>query len=100
VFGTRPKADVPGAIGLAGLRRVLESVEVPVIGIGGIDATNAAEVIRTGAAGVAVISSVVGAEDVEAATRALRDAIDHVRGEPEGESGVDHGGVMPGPLLG
>lgn len=76
VFGTTTKADAPGAIGLEGLARIVEIVDLPVIGIGGIDASNAGEVIRAGAAGVAVISSVVGAPDVEAAVRALRRAID------------------------
>jgi len=76
VFGTSTKADAPGAIGLEGLARIVAVVDLPVIGIGGIDATNAAEVIRAGAAGVAVISSVVGAPDPEAAVRELRRAID------------------------
>jgi thiamine-phosphate diphosphorylase len=76
VFGTTSKADAPGALGLDGLAAVVEAVEVPVIGIGGIDAGNAREVLRAGAAGVAVLSSVVGAVDVEGATRALRRALD------------------------
>jgi thiamine monophosphate synthase len=53
-----------------------------VIAIGGIDAKNAAQTIRAGAAGVAVISAVVGAEDVEAAARAIRRALDEAAGFP------------------
>jgi thiamine-phosphate pyrophosphorylase len=42
---------------------------VPVIAIGGVDAATAGDVARTGAAGVAVITAVSGADDMEAATR-------------------------------
>ena len=48
---------------------------MPVIGIGGISAQNAAEVIRAGAAGVAVISAIFGAPDVKRATREIWDAL-------------------------
>ncbi len=76
VFGTTSKRDAPGAIGLDRLARIAAAVGVPVIGIGGITVDNAATVIQAGAAGVAVISAVVAAEDVRAATRAIRAAID------------------------
>ncbi|MCA1666308.1 MAG: thiamine phosphate synthase, partial [Thermomicrobia bacterium] len=42
-----------------------------IVGIGGITAENAAAVITAGAAGVAVISAIGLAPDIEAATRAL-----------------------------
>ena len=48
----------------------------PACGIAGIDHRNAAAVIEAGAAGVAVISDIFMAEDVEAATRRLRTAVD------------------------
>ena len=50
---SKPDADPP--IGLEGLRSICVSVAVPVVAIGGIDASNAGECIRAGAAGVAVI---------------------------------------------
>ncbi len=46
------------------------------VGIGGITAENAPAVIAAGATGVAVISAVVGANDVQAATHALRNRVD------------------------
>ncbi len=76
VYGTTTKADAPGAIGLEAVGAIAASVDVPVIGIGGISASNAVAVIRAGAAGVAVVSAVVGAADVESATLILRRAID------------------------
>ena len=82
VFGTKTKGNAPAAIGLETLSLLAKTVKIPVIGIGGVDAGNAAQVIRAGAAGVAVISSVVGAEDVEAATREIRRALDVAAGFP------------------
>lgn len=76
VFGTTSKANAPEAIGLTGLRGVIAQVSIPVIAIGGVDAANAALAIEAGASGVAVISSVVAADDVERATHELRRAID------------------------
>ena len=78
VFGTATKPDAGPPIGLSGLERVIAVVSIPVVGIGGITIQNAAQVIQAGAAGVAVISAVVAAEDVEAAARRLREIIDAV----------------------
>jgi thiamine-phosphate diphosphorylase len=55
VWETPSKADADPAIGVAALRAICAAVDIPVIAIGGIDATNARECIRAGAAGVAVI---------------------------------------------
>ncbi|HSC49551.1 MAG TPA: thiamine phosphate synthase [Gaiellaceae bacterium] len=69
VWATPSKADADPPIGLDGLGEICRAVSLPVVAIGGIDATNAAGCIRAGAAGVAVIRA---ARDV----RALRAAID------------------------
>jgi thiamine-phosphate pyrophosphorylase len=53
------------------LREVKPAVSVPVVAIGGIDASNVDQVIEAGADAVAVIGAVCGAEDVRAAARAL-----------------------------
>jgi thiamine-phosphate diphosphorylase len=67
IWATPSKEDAP-AIGLDALREICMSVDAPVIAIGGIDASNAAECIRAGAAGVAVIRA--------AGDPALRAALD------------------------
>ncbi|RIL12693.1 thiamine phosphate synthase [bacterium] len=79
VFGTvsKPDADVP--IGIDGLAAVAAATPLPVVAIGGVTPSNAAAAIRAGAAGVAVISAVTLAADVEAAARALRAAVDRAR---------------------
>lgn len=76
VFGTASKADAPGAVGVGRITSVAASAGIRVIGIGGIDASNAAAVLRAGAAGVAVLSAVIGADDPRGAVRALRRALD------------------------
>lgn len=62
--------------GLDALRQVVAAVEIPVIAIGGITPDRVPEVIGAGAAGVAVISGILAADDVEAAARAFRAALD------------------------
>lgn len=62
--------------GLQSLRAVVAAVDAPVLAIGGITATNAAEVLATGCAGIAVISAILKADDPERAARILRAAID------------------------
>jgi thiamine-phosphate pyrophosphorylase len=55
VWATPSKADADPPIGLDGLGEICRRVSVPVVAIGGIDASNAADCIRAGAGGVAVI---------------------------------------------
>ena len=73
-----PTDSKPGHLG-GGLRLVEETVEAvapcPVLGIGGIDAGNAAEVVRAGAAGVAVRGALLRAKDPEAAARSIRESL-------------------------
>ncbi len=76
IFGTATKADAGSAVGTGHLAAIVRAVAVPVVGIGGITAGNAPEVIAAGAAGVAVISAVIGARDIQAAARELRARID------------------------
>ncbi len=75
---TVSKADAGTPLGAEGFRalRLLASEDIPVIGIGGIDAENVSEVVSAGARGVAIISAIFGAANVERATRRIRDALD------------------------
>jgi len=69
---TKPGAEPRG---LDGLREIVSATSLPVVGIGGIDASNACDVLGAGAAGVAVLSAVGAADDPEAATRELVDVV-------------------------
>lgn len=62
IWRTPSKPDAAPPIGIDGLLDVCLSVSIPVVAIGGVDASNAAECIRAGAAGVAVIRGVVEIE--------------------------------------
>ena len=61
---TKPDAD---PIGLDALRAISDAVRIPVIAIGGIDASNAAECIDAGAFGVAVVRAAAQIADVREA---------------------------------
>jgi thiamine-phosphate pyrophosphorylase len=67
VWATPSKTDADEPIGLDGLREICQSVSVPVVAIGGIDAANAAECLRAGAVGVAVIRAVADIRELAAA---------------------------------
>lgn len=68
----------PGAepAGLEFLIEVCRAVTIPVIAIGGITPENAYDCIRSGAAGVAVLSTIMRSADPKAAAMAYREAID------------------------
>jgi thiamine-phosphate pyrophosphorylase len=72
VWATPSKPDADPAIGLEGLRAICEAVDSPVVAIGGIDASNAADCIRAGAGGVAAIRA---ARDAAALVRAIDEAL-------------------------
>jgi thiamine-phosphate pyrophosphorylase len=67
VWATPSKPDADPVIGLDGLGAICRAVSVPVVAIGGIDATNADDCIRAGAAGVAVIRAARDAHALRAA---------------------------------
>ncbi|BBL67207.1 thiamine phosphate synthase [Methanoculleus chikugoensis] len=71
-FATGSKDDAGPGHGLATLAEIRTAVALPLVAIGGITAKNVADVIAAGADGVAVISAVVGQDDVTAAARDLR----------------------------
>lgn len=71
IFPTSSKHKPMPPIGTAAIRPIMEAAGLPLIAIGGIEAANAAEVIRAKASGVAVISAVSASDDPVAATREL-----------------------------
>lgn len=76
IFATGTKADAGEAVGVGRLHAIHRVVPIPLVGIGGITVENAADVVRAGAAGVAVITAVTGAPDMAEATRRLREIVD------------------------
>ena len=81
VYATTSKDNPNAPIGVAGLREIVTALrarrrDLPVCGIAGIDAANAAAVIEAGADGVAVISALSMSAEPQAAARQLRNVID------------------------
>jgi thiamine-phosphate pyrophosphorylase len=81
VFVTSSKDNPAPPIGPAGLARIAgvlrrRAPQLPLCGIAGIDATNAADVIAAGADGIAVISALSLHNDPKAAARDLRAIVD------------------------
>lgn len=70
---SKPDASPPR--GPEAIRAVVDAVDLPVVGIGGIDETNAAEVVGAGATGVAVIGALMDADNPREAARRLCDAM-------------------------
>ena len=72
IYGTATKLDAGAATGSALLGTIAGAVDLPLVAIGGINATNVAAVIAAGAAGAAVVSAIIAADDPEAAARELQ----------------------------
>jgi thiamine-phosphate pyrophosphorylase len=71
IWETPTKAGRP-AIGLDLIRHAAEKAELPFFAIGGIDPSNAEEVVRAGATRLCVVRAIRDADDPGAAARALR----------------------------
>ena len=79
IYGTPTKTDTAPALGLEGLRDIRKAVNIPLVGIGGLNPSNAREVIRNGADGVAVVSAIVAADDPGQAAAELKRIIDEAK---------------------
>lgn len=75
IFGTKSKNDAGEPIGLELLKKIADSVTIPIVGIGGITKVNSGSVIDSGADGVAVISAIFGKPDPEKEARELLNII-------------------------
>ncbi len=75
VYPTGTKADAAPALGLDGLSAIWAATRLPIVAIGGIDASCAQGVIAAGADGVAVVSAIMTAADPEAAAKAVAEAV-------------------------
>ena len=67
VFSTATKPDAAPAMGLAGLAAITSRTSLPTVAIGGIKAQHVADVIASGADGIAVVSAICGQSDPKAA---------------------------------
>jgi thiamine-phosphate pyrophosphorylase len=75
IYATQTKVGAE-AVGLRRIKQIKKSVNLPIVAIGGINKNNITEVVKAGADAVAVISAVMGAPDIEKATRQLVEIIE------------------------
>lgn len=71
VFHTNSKLDAAD-VSHETLKKICASVKIPVVAIGGINAKNINQLAGTGIAGVAIISAIFAADDIEKSARELR----------------------------
>lgn len=79
VYDTATKKDAAAAVGLEYLDYVVRHCRTPVVAIGGIKESNAAEVVKHGVNCAAIISDIVGAEDIGEKIRAIRQRMAEAR---------------------
>jgi thiamine-phosphate pyrophosphorylase len=78
VFSTPTKTDIAPPLGLEGVQQIRALVDIPLVGIGGINSDNAESVLAAGADGIAVVSAIVSAADPAGAAKKLKTLIDQV----------------------
>jgi len=73
IFKTATKPDAGKPAGITLIEEIRKEVDIPLIAIGGINHSNAPEVIRAGADGICAISCVVASDDVAAQIKRFQD---------------------------
>lgn len=76
VYHTQSKAAYGPPVGVERLKAACLALKIPVYALGGISLKNIPETMRTGAAGIALISAVMAAPDPTAAATTLLELID------------------------
>ena len=75
IYETPSKQMFGPPLGIHTLEKACRLISIPIIGIGGVTAARAREMRCAGAFGAAVITAILGADDIESATRELLDAV-------------------------
>lgn len=76
VFGTPTKIDTAQPFGLQGLKDAVRLSIHPTVGIGGMNANTAKDVMQTGCNGIAVVSAICSAQDPTQAAKELKALVD------------------------
>jgi thiamine-phosphate pyrophosphorylase len=88
-FGTVTKVGLPNPIGVDGVARTANAVDVPVVAIGGVDQERLSDLLAAGVHGAAVVSAVSQAADPAAAAAALLQTVRQATPSPAGATGGD-----------
>jgi thiamine-phosphate pyrophosphorylase len=81
IYFTPTKTDLKHELGLDGLRQIKSFSRHPLVGIGGLNAENVADLIKSGADGIAVVSAICSADNPEKATRELAQIVASAKAE-------------------
>lgn len=73
---TKPEA---GVLTIEELREIVNSVDIPIVAIGGVNAQTIPSLAGLGLAGYSIVSAIIAAPDIEASSRELRELIDEGR---------------------
>lgn len=84
VFSTNTKKDVCAPVGLEYLDYAVKQVPIPFVAIGGIKESNLLEVVKRGAKTIAMVTEIVGAEDISAKIASIRRKIANELHHPDG----------------
>jgi thiamine-phosphate pyrophosphorylase len=79
VFLTATKSELEHEWGLEGLRRLAAKTKHTLVAIGGINRSNAREVLKAGAKGIAVVSAICSAKDPRIAASELKSIIEKLK---------------------
>lgn len=71
IFKTQTKTDAGESLGTLIIEKIVQEIDIPVVGIGGITKENASEMIRAGAKGIAVVSAIMGKQNPEREAKEL-----------------------------
>ncbi len=72
VFSTPTKEDAPPPTGLEFLHNLTREIKIPLVAIGGINRANLQMIKETGVDGAAVVSALMGNDDIEGEARRLK----------------------------
>ncbi len=75
IFATKTKKDVSDPVGFDYLDYVANNIKLPFVAIGGIKVSNVREVVNHGAQMVAMVTEIVGAEDIVSRVEHIRAAM-------------------------
>lgn len=79
IFSTPTKLDTNTPLGLAGIKEIAAFTKHKTVAIGGINSLNAAQIIASGADGIAVVSAIVSDENPKDAAALLKSIIDKAK---------------------
>ena len=84
LYATQTKPDAGPVVSRETVTEVAHTARIPVVAIGGINASNVAQVMALGVSGVAVISAIMASENPMLAAREIADTMNVLRSDSSG----------------